>query len=129
MALVCEFQKMYDKVYKKTCKWLHYINFKNLRKNLQMASLCKFQKSTKKPANGFSMWISKMYDSNWPQLLTCHIFLSFEILVRKDKIFYPIKWWKLHCKIYEKTGKWLQYVKCPTLCVVEGRGGGAGAMR
>ena len=56
MALVCEFQKMYDKVYKKPANgWLHYINFKNLRKNLQMASLCKFQKSTKKPANGFIM--------------------------------------------------------------------------
>ena len=41
MALVCEFQKVYDKVYKKTCKWL--------------ASLYKFQKSTKKPANGFIM--------------------------------------------------------------------------
>ena len=44
MASVCELQNS-----KNTA------NFKNLRKNLQMASLFKFQKSTKKPANGFSM--------------------------------------------------------------------------
>ena len=50
------FKKCMIKFTKKPANgWLHYINFKNLRKNLQMASLCKFQKSTKKPANGFSM--------------------------------------------------------------------------
>ena len=39
----------------KTSKWLQYVNLKNLRKNRQIASVCEFEKSMKKPANGFSM--------------------------------------------------------------------------
>ena len=39
----------------KTGKWLQYVNLKNLWKNWQMASVCEFEKSTEKQANGFSI--------------------------------------------------------------------------
>ena len=32
-----------SKIYEKTWKWLQYVKFKNLPKNLQMASVCGFQ--------------------------------------------------------------------------------------
>ena len=57
-----------SRIYEKTCKWLRYLNFKNLQKNLQMASVCEFQKCMIAIGS-----------------VTCHIFLSFEFLVRKEK--------------------------------------------
>ena len=87
MAPICEFQKStkkcansfimsISKIKKKNCSWLHYVNFKNLGKNVLTALICRFQKftkklasgpvfefqkSTKKCANSFSIWISKIY--------------------------------------------------------------------
>ena len=39
----------------KTWKWLQYMNFDNLRKNLELASVYEFSKFTKKLGNGFSI--------------------------------------------------------------------------
>ena len=43
------------KMTEKTWKWLQYENFQNLPKNLEVASVYAFSKSTKKLGNGFSM--------------------------------------------------------------------------
>ena len=45
----------FKKIYEKTWKWLQYMNFDNLRKNLELASVYEFQKFTKKLGNGFSI--------------------------------------------------------------------------
>ena len=39
--------------------------FQNLPKKLVMSSVYEFQQSTKKVGNGFSIWISKIYQKSW----------------------------------------------------------------
>ena len=75
------------------------MDFKNLRKNLEMALVCEIQKFMKKLGNGSSIWNSKNLRKN----LEAALVYEFQKFTKKNLEMASVCNMKCDSKIYQKT--------------------------